>query len=526
MKDFSLFGKKYNFYGKNSGLGISRTKDWVVMGVCLLLYALFIAFMLSSSGGTFFDWLRRSMPFMNLLDSTLSDMDKMLGLLFEKFGMSVQVKGYEAVVSEITFPALLIDLTKVMMAAFFRSLIFTGFSYLFLHAGNFDIVKGLIGGESEDFLYCINSWLLNGIAMLLGVFGANWIMSLASKPILALEKEAGFWTALGVFVVAYILFSIYFMIRAKASAGGGFSLRRVFIKTTVFNLIPEILTLFVTNFIIVFVFSCFTTYKFHPISIFAFLILLFWAWLNNVITGWLKSLFVINPFCGKNCPISGILWLPATVSLLIMFYFMALPNLGHGSNPLEGAIGNLPFLEEFSSGLPVFNLVIENLAAYKQPLLSLFFICNMAAVFQYLTSSYTFTLFTQIIVRFVLMGFALVFLGFAAMVPYLLNGPVIESIQYMGVAAFFAVVFYIFYAIWQPYLALQGILTTALILAVLQWLPGFSLWVGTQAITVDGLGFYLWGSLISIGLNLLLSLAQNLATFFEKKFWIAKKLIK
>ena len=205
---------------------------------------------------------------------------------------------------------------------------------------------------------------------------------------------------------------------------------------------------------------------------------------------------------------------------------MALPNLGMGSNPLEAGIGNLPFLGEFSSGLPTFDLVLKHLSIYKEPLLQLFFLCNAAALFQYLTSSYIGTLFTQMFVRFFLMGFALLFLGIVAMLPLLLGEPIVNTIQYTGVAAFFAFVLYIFYAIWQPYLAIQGVLTTALVLALMQWLPGFSFWVGTQAETTAGLGLYLGGSLVSIGVNLLLSLLQNISSVCEKKLWILHKVTK
>ncbi len=517
--------KKYTFFGKTSDLGISRTKDFIVMGVCLFLYVVFIGFIFTPAGSEFFEWIRKYMPFMNLIDSALTDMDKLLGLMFEKIGLNKELNTFSQMYGEITFPGLFLDLTKLMVSSCIQSLLFTGFSFLFLHAGNFDIVSKLIGGEKEDFLYCINSFLLRGISLFIGVLTGNWLIGLISKPIMELDPELSFWVSVIIFIVAYILFSIYFMLRAKKSAGGGFSLRRALIKTSLFNILPEILTLFVTNIVAVFTFSCFVTYKVHFVSVLALFILLFWAWLANIITDALKKLFVINPFCGKNCPISGLLWLPATVSLVMMFYMMALPNAGRGSNPLEASVGAVPFLGEWGMGVPLFDTVAENLAYYKVPLLQLFFICNAAALFQYITSSYTFTLFTQIIVRFFLMGFALVYVSLTYMIIYLCE-PLAQSIQYVGIAIFIAAILYIFYAICQPYLALQGILTTALVLAVMQWLPGISLSTGAQATSQAGLGLYLGGSLVSIGLNLLLSLLQNIATFFEKKFWLAKKLIK
>ncbi len=504
----------FTYFGKKSGL--SRAKDWIIFAVCAFLYLIFFCFLLSSDGIAFFDFIKKCMPFIELIDGTLSDINRLFSLFFERFGLDAPMTSIITEASGITVQGLFLDLSKLMLSSFFQSIIFLAFSFLFLHAKDFGLVSTLLGGEKTDILYYINSALLMGISILVGGLTGNAIIHFVSKPILGLETKLQIWISLLLFIVLYVLFSIYFMLRSRKSLGGAFSFRRSLLKTIVFNVIPEALVFFLTNIISVLMFNSFTQLGFHIFSLFTLFLFILWAALYNIITGTLQTLFVMNiPFCGKRCPISGIFWLPATATFLSLLYIMMVPNMDPSTYTLVDApLSILPFLAEWVQGMPVFSIILENLQAYKTDLLNLFVMCTLVALLQYLSSSYTATLFTQVILRWLLMGVGFLIIIVCYMFLTLVCKPMADGIEYKSIAIIVAVICYIFFVIYQPYLALQGILSTVLILLMMQWFPGtrIAVYNGTDA----AFGSYIGVALIMIGTNLLLSLVQNIVAVCEK----------
>jgi len=144
----------------------------------------------------------------------------------------------------------------------------------------------------------------------------------------------------------------------------------------------------------------------------------------------------------------------------------------------------------------------------------LFVMCTLVALLQYLSSSYTATLFTQVILRWLLMGVGFLIIIVCYMFLTLVCKPMADGIEYKSIAIIVAVICYIFFVIYQPYLALQGILSTVLILLMMQWFPGtrIAVYNGTDA----AFGSYIGVALIMIGTNLLLSLVQNIVAVCEK----------
>ncbi len=525
----------YTYFGKKAGL--NRTKDLIIAGVCIFLYILFFIFMVTPPGKSFFDFIKKCMPFMNLIDGTLSDINRLFGLVFEKFGLGASTNTVTEELHSLSFVTSFFDLSKLMVSSAIQSVIFFCFSIIFLNAKNTALIDVLLGasdldvsGFSEDIankmlfkfqnkkdiLYWFNSTLLLGISILLGGLLGNAIMHYVSIPVLALDIKLQFWVSLLILLVIYVLFSIFFMIKSIKSVGISYSFRRSLIKTLLFNLIPEALIFFVTNIVIVITFTCFVTKGIHILSVLALIGFILWTWISDKITDLLHKLFTMNiPFMGKTCPFSGLLWLPSTVTLLAMMYIMMVPNMDVNSNQLEISLTMLPFLNHWVSGVPVFDMIISDLGTYIIPLLNLLVLYTFAAAIQYFTSSYLVTLYTQVIIRALFAGFIFVFIIIFYMILTLVCYPLATMIEYKSMAIVVAVFLYVLFAIYQPFLVAQSIFSTALTLLLMQWLPGTLI-----ALSGSGnayIGRYLGGALVVIGIHLLFSLLQNIATVLEKK---------
>lgn len=513
-------------FGKDSGRHLVR--DIIIAVVCILLYAGFIFFLFIPEGTEFFGFIRGSIPFKHLVEGTLSDMDRMLGAIFQDVGLGEMVNSLETEFGLVTFDGVFIDLCKLMVCSFIQSIIFLAFSYLFLYAGKFSVASLLMGegmAKKVDILYNVNHCLLMGISMLAGGILGNGAMELVKKALSPMTVgERTVWS-LGIFLVLFILFSLYFMLKSKRASGGFFNFGRAMSVTLSFNILPEILTFFMTNIIAVFMFHSFKVLGFHWVSLLALAVFILWSWLADKIEGLFATLVIKNlPFCGKKCPISGIFWLPATLSFVAIFYIMAIYNMNPNAGPIEASLYYLPFVKEWAADASVFTNVSENVAAYKEPLLQLLAFCTVLSALQYVTSSFLATLFTQVFGRIMIILGAMLVAAVAinSIIIYVCT-PLLSSIDFTYVTLFFGILLYILFACFQPHVALQGILTTALVLFLMEVIPGTMI-VPTE-ITNAAIDMYLGAALISMGVNLLMSLLQNLVAFFEKKAYKAVSII-
>lgn len=510
----------FAYYGKKSIYNLDRKKDFAVLFGCLILYIAFFVLIATPFGATLYKGAKESFPFIGILEMVVDDAQKLLGLIFGKtLGQAQETAA--SFYAKITISGVFLDFVKILVGVVFCRLFFKLFSLLFLHAKENSMVDILIGGEKTDFLYFLNKTLLYGIAGFLGVFLANIIIQAVSTPIRALDSELSFFISFMVFIAAYILFAILLVFESKKSVGGAITFRQSIKATTIFHLVPDMITNFIKNAAIIIAFNILTNY---PWTFFIILpVTVIWLILEDLLSNLLSKLYNINFLCGKYCPISGIAWLPANISLYAMIYVMAVPTYlmssSRETDALIDALISIPFIGEWMQGLPVFDMVSADIGAYIEPLLILFVLCNFIAWLQYLSSSFTATMFTQIILRLlVLLGVAALLILFAHMFLTMVCVPAVYSIQYTGVATIMFVVLYLIFAYLQPYVAFQGIAMTVITLILLQHFPGTVL-----ANFVNGdmneLGYYMFSALGVISFNIIVSLVQNIIAMVEKFIW-------
>ena len=495
--------------------------DIFVLILCLVFYIGLALFIFSPPGGEFFQTLKNSMPLMDLVEGTIGDIDKMFGWLFEKISLNVTPDSITREMAEITAFSLLIDLTKLLLCTFIQSLIYMAFSFLFLHAMNHALVDKFLGDINigkEDWLYYINSRLLLGISILTGGFIGSFIMEWVALEIGKNNSKTELLYALIIFVVAYIVASLWFMFKSYIGKGLTYGFFRSLAKTAIVNVVPEMFTFFVTNIIVVLTFNIFSVYKMpHIYSIIALIVFIFWSALSTLLTDALKNIFTLDlPFCGKKCPISGIFWLPATLGVLALFYIMAIMGTASGSDEfMETLFRELPFHRDWICSVPVIDLLLADLRGSASTLFQLFVLCNVCALLQYLSSSYLATLFTQFIGRSCfLLGVGFCVLAAVHAVMYFAVVPLWGDFEFRYMAMVVGIIVYIIYFAFQPYLALQGIFTTALMLVMIQFLPSTLIWM-SRGDDYDMVRF-ITGTMIVLIVGLFLAAAQNACACFEK----------
>ena len=520
-------------WGINKEVKRNLIKDVIVAIVCILLYAGLILFIVTPSGFELFSKLKSWLPFIELAEGTLSDINRLLGMVFEKMGLGITPDSTMEAFADITLASVMLDLSKLILSAFIQSGIFILFSKLFLYTGKSFTAKNPITGCIEEFfisdilqdghykdiLYYLNSTLLLSISTLIGGFTGSWLIKLVSDLTASLTVGMQHLASIFLFLVLYILFSMCFMLRSRKSLGTTYSFGRSLIKTVVFNILPELMTFFVTNLILVFLFHCATTLGMHIATVSTLFVFLVWIGISQVLEALMARLFTLDlPFCGKHCPISGLLWLPASVTVIALIYIMALPNIFPNAYTysIEYLMSRLPFVTEWMQGLSPLDAILYNFDLYTTDLLNLLLLCTFTALLQYLSSSYFATLFTQIIARaLIILGIGfVVILAFHAILIWACP-PIAESINYTYAAIVLGSFVYILFVVLQPYLALQGILTATCLIIIMHFIPSVTLW-NSGNFDVD-FPHYLGGALIMIGADLLLALLQNIASFIEKK---------
>ena len=524
----------FRIFGKDSGRCLTR--DIIVFVVCLIIYGAFIYFLATPTGFGFFEFIIDGLPFKHLLAGTLSDLDRMLGAIFEDVVMNDTVNSIVAEFGLITLDGVFIDLSKLMVSSFIQSVIFLAFSYLFLYAGNFNIASVLIVGieyeGKKDFLYHLNSSLLMGISVLVGGITGNALMECIQNIFQSMNLKERILISFVIFLVVLLLFSLYFSIKSKKAAGGFFSLSKSIAKTMAFNVLPEMLSFFVTNLLALFIYHSFNQFGIHWRSLLALLIFLVWMFIVEKIkyaasllvnkdlilphTKWGCLLGIKNiPICGEKCPISGIFWLFSNISFIIIIYAVAVIAKSDSSLFVEFIIGRMPFVNEWLMGEDLFSNVFSDIMLYITPFLQLLALCTIMSFIQYVSSSFTVTLYTQVFVRLgIILGVMLVLAVCANVFIVNVATSWVEKIGYSYFAVFMGVLLYILFSCLQPQIALQGILTAGGTLLFMEIFPGYNIAYGVSGEIKNEafLGF----CACAIGINLFLSLLQNIIAFVEK----------
>lgn len=482
-----------------------------------------------------------SVAFIGQIDGTLGDVHKLLSLLFQKIGMGGFLpehifSNYPAL-TPITFVQ---DMSKLLISGTIQSLLFWLCSVVFLRAterGN------LWGVFLSSGWYTVNRFLLMGLTLLIGCFCGNGLMTMLAYSMRELSDWNQFLISLGVFLVLYLAFSLIFCLRAAWSdklnrslihfgqqyyVPHAFSFGKSLRKTLLCNIMPEMLVNYVRNAIIVTVCNCILEYRIHLYSLLAVFFLWGWSLVEDGITGLLSRLVQTPlPYFGQKCPISGIFWLPATLSILAFIAVGAAYTLsgageshvilkpsGMESFSSEVYMFYIPFAQEWWAGLSSWDLLQADFIGRFGGIVHLFLLSTLMAFLQYISSSYFATLFTQVIGRiFFIMGLMLVVFTLLNMIGTLLAEVLIATIVYEYIAGFIAVFVFVLAFCLQPAVMMQGLLTTVGFLALTSLIPSASM----NGAHVDMFTQVLLGYIILIVANLLFSLVQNVVAVVEKK---------
>ena len=73
--------------------GLYKTLDWLVLAVCVLFYVTLFVLLVSPVGKSFFDMFKNWMPFIEMVEGTLGDINKFFGLIFQKIGLDGLLAG-------------------------------------------------------------------------------------------------------------------------------------------------------------------------------------------------------------------------------------------------------------------------------------------------------------------------------------------------------------------------------------------------------------------------------------------------
>lgn len=522
-------------FGINKSVPRNLTKDIIVMIACLLFYAALIVVIFTPMGAEIFEKLKSLFPFDQLVEGTFSDVNRFLGLIFKSLKTDSVAGDVVTEAYSMSLATIFLDLCKLMLSSFLQSIIFLLFSWCFLYSSVFTSLAdfgevsvgsimdgGLLG--KRDIIYYINHTLLMGISVLVGVFSGSYIMDLVEKYLVeatASQPSRLHFISFALFSVMLILFVVYYMIKSKKILHVTISFNRALTKTIAYNIIPEMLTVLITNVIIVFLFRTAAEHGFSIITIVTLGVYLLWLWLENALAGLATMLFNKDlPYCGKYCPFSGFLLFPATISSMVLLYLAFSTELMKDAS--EQVIHPFPFLVEWFEGENIGLMIINDFSSSWELVVNLVFLSTLAAVLQYISSSYFPTLFSQIVGRVsIILGIQLCIMFLTCGILYFFFPSFVNSIEYPNVMAFLVLMIYFIFFILQPHIAFQGILTAAGFVLVQSFLSVPHLF-NSGNVGKDTDNFIVF-AVAFIALNVLFSLLQNIIAVIEKRHNKAKK---
>ncbi|MBR5135028.1 MAG: hypothetical protein IKV35_05465, partial [Clostridia bacterium] len=399
--------------------GRKYKKEVIVLVTCLVAYATFIAFLFTDHAVPLFEVFKSSAAFIEVLEGALHDILKLVGLAASHTGLGTGAESVYDVIEGITTSEFFINLCKLEAASFAQSTLFAVFSICFLYGKNQSVFGAL--EERFDILYSVNKILLYGISLLLGtMLGGKVIDVLSDKLIEKIGDTV--WLPVAMFLILYIAGCFVFLIRANVDYDGSYKSRLKYTFTGAFfrqllcKIAPESLKFTITNLILVWLFNCVIDQGWSGETALAFTVALVWWVIVKKCEDIVQSLAYYKlPYCGKNCPLSGFFCVMATISTVHLVYVIAMANYPFQPFSVEELFLTMPFLNQWVAGVSLTNEVVHNVGGSTLPMLYLVLVCTLTAQLQYVSSSFTVTLFSQVFARFAII------LGCLLLVPVFSN---------------------------------------------------------------------------------------------------------
>ncbi len=520
-------------------------KEVATLVVCVSLYVAFFVIMYKSNGMAIFDFIKRCIPFMELLEGTLLDIGGIFGLHIVEFGLETGAHTLVEAISEISISGFLIDLCKLELSSLIQALLFMLFSIAFLYGkdqGIFGMLEHSVSGDvynngfKFDILYWLNKTLLYGISLfvgtILGGYGINLYVEAVSD-----DASRELWSLLLLFLALYLIGCIVFMIRANKDYIKSFmssasfkskikySLSESIIKRFLCKLFPEFLKFFVSNLIFVYFFNCIFHLDLCAQTFVAFAIaILWWAFVKKIDDILSNIAFYNISFCGKYCPFSGFFLILTNLTTIALIYIMSVPNYPFPEGSVEEILFNLPFFDEWVAGTSISGLLLTDFNAYIIEFLNLVVICIVISLLQYLSSAFVGTLPTQVILRWMFI------LSFIMLIPIITNCVLVylvpdwvAAIEYIYLAALVAVILFLIFVVLQPWIVVYSIVSAVCYVFIYDNLS-YAL-LSFQRPAEEILMSYLMIAIGAIILNLAFALLENIFSCLEKKVFMGLEIV-
>ncbi len=510
-------------------------KEIIVCCVCVILYVAFIVLLFSPAAAAIFDFIRQCVPFIELLDGALKDINIIFGSVAAEFNLGTGADTVFDIINEMTLKDLMINLCKIVFASFFQRVLFTLFSKLFLYGNDHSISDKIeqyifTGNFSNtyqfDLLYFINKKLLYGISLLIGTLAGGYIIYLLTLlPPVSADYAWTVWFFVILFFVLYALDCVFFIFRAnkkyslpyESKSKIKYTFRKSLIKRILCNIIPDCIEHFATDLILVCFVNCCLLFGVSTVTVIAGIIAFIWVCVAAEIKGVLSLIAYADiPFCGKKCPISGIFCVLTTICTVAFMYLIATPNYPYDENSLEQVMLTLPFIHQWTDGASITYLTINEFPTYLIDTLNLLVICTIVAQLQYVSSSYTWSLPTQIVFRLIfIMGIILACPLFINCILVFFAPEWVAAIEYVYLAILVAILLYLIFFVIQPWIAVYGIVSAGAFIVCMDIIPYSA--IKADVSSYNKFLFYLAFTFAMLILNLILALIENVVAYVEKR---------
>lgn len=247
----------------------------------------------------------------------------------------------------VRFTSNMLNFSKLLFTTLVKAGIFRILSLLFLPVKTTSTEPSGIIDESEAILkspwYRIKEF---AISKLSGAGSAVILLIMTPLEAILLRAEGAIISqlvSLLLFVAIFLLFSFFYACIDRKS------FRFTIKKTIIFNMLPALLEVFVTNVLVVATYMLWTSGS--DKFIWFLLLLLVWLTISKPLTDWLKKKLAylsLNQSAAPKIPLlPRIFWLLSSCNTIILLYGMSFMN-GDESNIFTRSLYNLPFLHGFS----------------------------------------------------------------------------------------------------------------------------------------------------------------------------------
>lgn len=371
-----------------------------VLGVLLIFFGAYIQ---TDNGQKVLNHFLGTFPFVKF----------MVGKIREITGLSKGLPG-------ITENSVLIDFTKLLVSTLIKAVLFWLGSLIFLRLPSYG-TNQILGSRSmwidetkaimDGPWYKIKACLVGLFSVLLGAFLVNLIINPLSAIVNSFsDKLKGTVFSFLIFVIVYLICGLIFALVSGCSLG--FSL----IKTAIFNILPEALSIFVTNAFVINVYLFWKEYQWGYQTIISFLVLLIWCGLSQYLVKWIQKTVsgsVSGMFSGGGF-LQGFYWMLATLDAILLFYVMCV-NTVDASNALTQNLSQLPFIVQMRSGVSPLEYAFADPQACAMGLWGLLFVCMLMASLQLAEQRFSANIIADIVIWSLELGFffAIVLCAFA-----------------------------------------------------------------------------------------------------------------